>query len=330
MTEEKKRPTFSDSNVVVDLYGKNYQGVIRRYTREGSVPVLFIGRMMNDDDRDKLLLGGIREVFYRSATASSDDFVRATIEEDGKEREVIVEELPSHRPSFFENGTQRDDAERPVLDGTRTSPEPKPWTRESYDAARHDAEQAQFHYVDPITQRPPFVPLGYYDPAFVRPPTPAEPSGVSIQRLAKKIDEMRKVIDELVSEVKLPEQAVPEPVPVSPTVPETAAAEARRLWESDHTAFVLPPEATLTYDRHTNESVAVFDGKISITMTEERLRGLIAAGALDFFDSRGGRVHPDTEMARRRLSLSAEVADNVIRSLKSFDWARGEDKTDNG
>lgn len=298
MTEEKKRPTFSDSNVVVDLYGKNYQGVIRRYTREGSVPVLFIGRMMNDDDRDKLLLGGIREVFYRSATASSDDFVRATIEEDGKEREVIVEELPSHRPSFFENGTQRDDAERPVLDGTQTN-------------------------VDPFVPRPSFVPLGYYDPALVRPPTPAEPSGVSIQRLAKKIDEMRKVIDELVSEVKLPEQAVPEPVPVSPTVPETAAAEARRLWESDHTAFVLPPEATLTYDRHTNESVAVFDGKISITMTEERLRGLIAAGALDFFDRRGGRVHPDTEMARRRLSLSAEVADNVIRSLKSFDWARG-------
>lgn len=305
MTEEKKRPTFSDSNVVVDLYGKNYQGVIRRYTREGSVPVLFIGRMMNDDDRDKLLLGGIREVFYRSATASSDDFVRATIEEDGKEREVIVEELPSHRPSFFENGTQRDDAERPVLDGTQTN-------------------------VDPFVPQPSFVPLGYYDPAFVRPPTPAEPSGVSIQRLAKKIDEMRKVIDELVSEVKLPEQAVPEPVPVSPTVPETAAAEARRLWESDHTAFVLPPEATLTYDRHTNESVAVFDGKISITMTEERLRGLIAAGALDFFDRRGGRVHPDTEMARRRLSMSAEVADNVIRYLKSFDWARGEDKTDNG
>lgn len=170
----------------------------------------------------------------------------------------------------------------------------------------------------------------WHTPPTAPAPAPAEPSGVGIRRLAKKIDEMRKVIDELVSEVKLPEQAVPEPVPVSPTVPETAAAEARRLWESDHTAFVLPPEATLTYDRHTNESVAVFDGKISITMTEERLRGLIAAGALDFFDHRGGRVHPDTEMARRRLSLSAEVADNVIRSLKSFDWARGEDKTDNG
>lgn len=50
-------------------------------------------------------------------------------------------------------------------------------------------------------------------------PPPAEPSGVMLRRMMEKIDEMRALIEELVSEVKLPEQSVPEPEHVLPMEP---------------------------------------------------------------------------------------------------------------
>ena len=46
-----------------------------------------------------------------------------------------------------------------------------------------------------------------------------EPSGVMLRRMMEKIDEMRALIEELVSEVKLPEQSVPEPKHVPPMEP---------------------------------------------------------------------------------------------------------------
>lgn len=69
-----------------------------------------------------------------------------------------------------------------------------------------------------LAEAPSEMEPGFFD-ASIKLPPPAEPSGVMLRRMMEKIDEMRALIEELVSEVKLPEQSVPEPKHVLPMEP---------------------------------------------------------------------------------------------------------------
>lgn len=161
-------------------------------------------------------------------------------------------------------------------------------------------------------------------------PNTPEPSGVMLRRMMEKIDEMRAQIEELVSEVKLPEQSVPEPKHVPPMEPlrpvyredDEAMEEARRLWGSNHSAIVLPPESALTMDRQTQESVAIFDDKVSITMTTKRLRDVIAKGIAEEMEDRGGPVREQSAVARQRKQNSERGANYVMNLLLSSDWTK--------
>lgn len=309
-------PESKDTPVTITMYGDRYKGMLREFDEPGTRPVLFIVGTNDGTDDVALPLGTIRDLFYEGARRSARDKRQViTVRINGREREVTLAEPPSEMAPEFFPGTSKIDQVTWLT----------PSQRGPY-----------VHYVDPLRKdntAAPYLAAPSESGATPHLPPPSEPSGVVLRRMMKKIDEMKAQIEELVSEVKLPEQVVPERehvVPMEPLRPvfpvdDEAMEEARKLWEGHHSAIVLPPESTLTMDLQTQESVAVFDEQVSITMTTKRLRDVIAKGIAEEMEDRGGPVREQSSIARKRKDNSERGANYVMNRLLSSEWTKDKD-----